>query len=219
MKKTLTLAVVLAAFAWQGFAFADKASKKKASKKQESNLSHKEMSLPPGVTPEQMEKAMKLGSPSDGHKKLDAFAGTWTYTTKFWMDPKGKPEVSKGVQENTWILDGRFLQSSVKGEATQNWPAFEGLGLTGYDNVQHTYTSTWMDTMSTSTMSAKASFDDKTRSLHENGTYICPVDKKEKEFRAVWQLKDQNTYQYVSFMRDKDGKEYKAMEIEYKRAQ
>jgi hypothetical protein len=51
-----------------------------------------EMPLPPGVTPEQMAEAMKLGQPSDAHKKLEAFVGKWNYTGKFWMDPKGKPD-------------------------------------------------------------------------------------------------------------------------------
>lgn len=177
-----------------------------------------EMQLPAGVTPEQMAETMKLTQPSDAHKKLDAFVGNWTYTGKFWMDAKQKkPEMMKGTSENTWILGGRFLQAKATGEATKDWPAFEGLGLTGYDNVKKQYTSSWMDNMSTGTMTATASFDDKSKTFSENGTYSCPMEKGEKKYRSVWKIKGKDAYQYVSYMQDATGKEFKAIEIDYKR--
>jgi hypothetical protein len=177
-----------------------------------------EMNLPPGVTAEQMAEAMKLGQPSDAHKKLEAFAGNWNFTAKFWMDPKKKPEISTGTSENKWILDGRFLQASAKGIATKDWPAFEGLGFTGYDNVKKEYTSMWIDNMSTGTMKSTATFDDKTKTLTEKGTYTCPMEKGDKKYRSVWKVKGKNAFQYVSFMEDANGKEFKAMEINYTRA-
>ncbi|MCB0272818.1 MAG: DUF1579 domain-containing protein [Bdellovibrionales bacterium] len=173
----------------------------------------------PSITQEQMEEAMKLGAPSDAHKKLDAFVGNWTYTGKFWMDPsQKKPEVMTGTNENEWILGGRFLQAKATGEATNEWPAFEGMGLTGYDNVKQEYTSTWVDNMSTSTMSAAASFDDKAKTLTEEGSYFCPMTKSERHYRAMWKVTGKDSYKYISYMKDENGKEYKAMEIDYKRA-
>lgn len=178
-----------------------------------------EMALPPGVTAEQMAEAMKLAQPSDAHKKLEPFVGNWNYTVKMWMDPKKKPEMSKGTSENTWVLDGRFLQARAKGESMGgNMPAFEGLGMTGYDNVQKTYTSTWNDNMSTGTMTAKGSFDDKSKTFTEDGSFYCPIEKGEKKFHAVWKIKGKDAYTYTSYMSGKDGKEVKTMEIEYKRA-
>lgn len=177
-----------------------------------------EMNLPPGVTPEQMAEAMKLGQPSDAHKKLGAFEGRWNYVGKFWMDPAKKPVVMKGTSENTWILGGRFLQAKATGEAVNGMPAFEGMGLTGYDNVKQQYTSNWYDNMSTGTMTATASFDDKSKTLNEKGSYFCPMEKTEKNYRAVWKVKGKDTYQYASYMTDAKGKEVKTMEIEYRRA-
>jgi hypothetical protein len=177
-----------------------------------------EMTLPPGVTAEQMAEAMKLGAPSEAHKKLDAFAGKWNFTTKFWMDPKKKPEVMKGTAEHNWILGGRFLMANAKGEENKDWPAFEGMGLTGYDNVKKEYTSMWVDNMSTSTMKSTATFDDKAKTLTEKGTYNCPMKQAEQAYRSVWKIKGKDAFQYVSYMTDMNGKEYKAMEIEYKRA-
>jgi hypothetical protein len=177
-----------------------------------------DMPLPPGVTPEQFAEAMKLGAPSDAHKKLDVFAGKWNYTAKFWMDPKKKPEVSTGTSDNNWILGGRFLQANAKGQATKDWPAFEGMGLTGYDNVKKEYTSMWVDNMSTSTMKSTAIFDDKAKTLTEKGTYHCPMKQAEQAYRSIWKVKGKDAYQYVSYMTDMNGKEFKAMEIDYKRA-
>ena len=169
------------------------------------------------MTPDQMNEMLKLGSPSGSHKKLEAFVGQWNYIAKMWMDPKGQPMVTTGTSNNQWILGGRFLQAIAKGAATKDFPAFEGMGLTGFDNIKQAYTSSWVDNMSTSTMEATASFDDKTNTLSEKGTMMCPMEKREKAFRSMWKVKNKNSYQYVSYMTGMDGKEYKAMEIEYSR--
>lgn len=220
MKKFLMLAI--AAFSFN--AFADhtpdhKAADAKAAATTKATEAKTEMTLPPGVTADQMAEAMRLGAPSEAHKKLDAFAGNWNYTGKFWMEPKQKKaQVMTGKTENSWILGGRFLQAKATGEATKEWPAFEGIGLTGYDNVKQQYTSTWMDNMSTGTMTSTATFDDKNKTLTESGTFTCPIEKSEKKYRSVWKVKGKDAYQYVSYMTDMAGKEFKAMEIDYKRA-
>ena len=225
MKKFSMLAMAIAAFSFNAFAehnaehkaatAAQKAETKAADAKTDAKT---EMTLPPGVTADQMAEAMKLGAPSEAHKKLDAFAGNWNYTGKFWMEPKQKKaQTMTGKTENSWILGGRFLQAKATGEATKEWPAFEGMGVTGYDNVKQQYTSTWMDNMSTGTMTSTATFDDKNKTLTESGTFTCPIEKGEKKYRSVWKVKGKDAYQYVSYMTDMTGKEFKAMEIEYKR--
>jgi len=234
MKKFSILAIAVATFAFNAFAdhtaehkaeaakaaaVTTNATEAKADAKAAVADKKAEMNLPPGVSAEQMAEAMKLGAPSDAHKKLDVFAGKWNYTGKFWMEPKQKkPEIMKGVSENSWILGGRFLQAKAMGEATKDWPAYEGMGFTGYDNMKQQYTTSWMDNMSTSAMTATASFDDKSKTLNEKGSYTCPIEKGEKNYRATWKVKGKDSYVYTSYMQGKDGKEFKAMEIEYKRA-
>lgn len=171
----------------------------------------------PAMTAEQIEM-MKAGQPSDAHKKLEAFVGKWNYTGKFWMDPsQKKPEVMKGMTENDWVLGGRFIQQHAKGEAAQGMPTFEGIGTTGYDNVKKEYTSTWVDNMSTGMMAATASFDDKTKSFNETGTFSCPIAGDKKPFRAVWKIQGKDAYMYTWYITDANGKEFKSMEIAYKR--
>ncbi|MEZ4846657.1 MAG: DUF1579 domain-containing protein [Bdellovibrionota bacterium] len=234
MKKTIVAMLAVCAFAFNAFAdhtpehktnnmkaaaHEHAADAKAAGQEKAAEAKKTEMKLPPGMTAEQMEEAMKLGAPSDAHKKLSAFEGKWTYTGKFWMDPKQKkPEMMTGTSENTWVLGGRYLKAKAMGEASKDWPAFEGIGFTGYDNVKQEYTSIWMDNMTTSAMTATASFDDKAKTLTEKGTYHCPMKKSEQTYRSIWKVKGKDAYQYVSYMQDDNGKEYKAMEIEYRRA-
>jgi hypothetical protein len=202
--KKMMLSMMAAALLFQTNAFADNKTDSKTTM--------------PGMSQEQMAEMMKLGSPSDAHKKLDAFVGKWDYTAKMWMDPaQKKPEVMKGSTDNNWILDGRFIQQHAKGEAMNGMPAFEGVGTTGYDNVKQVYTSSWMDNMSTGTMTATASFDDKTKTLNEKGTYSCPIAKDTKPFRATWKIEGKDAYKYIWYTTDANGKEFKSMEIAYTR--
>ena len=233
MKKISMLALAIVALSFNAFAdhtpehqvtnavkkVEQKTTEVKASVEQKATEAKTEMKMPEGTIEDHMAQAMKLGAPSDAHKKLDAFAGQWTFTAKFWMEPKQKkPEVSKGTNDNTWILGGRFLQTKTAGEATKAWPAFEGVGFVGYDNAKQQYTTTWMNNMSTGTESATATFDDKTKTLNVAGVYNCAMEKCEKKYRAVWKIKGKDAYSYTTYMNDKNNKEFKTMEIEYKRA-
>lgn len=167
---------------------------------------------------EHMAEAMKLGQPSEAHKKLEPYTGTWNYTVKMWMEPKAKPETMVGTAENKMIMDGRFLETTAHSDASGKMPAFDGRGVTGYDNVKGEYNSTWIDNMSTGTMSATGSFDASGKVFTEKGTFSCPIQKKEVSYTSKWTLKDKNTYKYETYMADpKSGKEFKSMEITYKR--
>src|SRR5437660_8467714 len=77
----------------------------------------------------------KHATPGEGHKKLEPLIGSWTFAGKFWMDPSAPPTEGRGTAERKWILDGRFVQETVKGQMT-GMPAFEGFAITGYDNAQ-----------------------------------------------------------------------------------
>lgn len=167
---------------------------------------------------EHMAEAMKMGQPSDAHKTLEPLIGNWTYTVKMWMDPKGKPQTMTGKSENTMIMGGRFLQQMAHGDAMGDMPAFEGRGVTGYDNIMKQYVSTWIDNMSTGVMTGKGAFDSAGKVFTESGTFSCPIRMKEVPYSAKWTIKDKNSYKYETFMADPaTGKDFKSMEITYKR--
>src|SRR5688572_30308231 len=89
-----------------------------------------------------MEKAMKMGAPTENHKVLEPFVGKWNASSKGWMKPGDKAQESTGTSDISWTMGGRFLKQEFKGE----WAGtpFEGLGYFGYDNTRAEYQSIWL---------------------------------------------------------------------------
>src|SRR5262249_47494674 len=124
------------------------------------------------MTPEQqaaMEKAMKLGSPSEGHKALEPLVGKWNAKVRYWMKPGDKAQESAGESENTWILGGRFVKQEYHGTTSDGKP-FEGMGLNGYDNVKGEYTAMWTDNMMTGMMLGSGSYDAPSKTIKTAGS-------------------------------------------------
>jgi len=166
-----------------------------------------------------MEAMQKAGSPSEGHKVLEPFVGTWTYTAQWLMSPDAPPESMTGSARNSLIFGGRFLKQEIRGQA-QGRPPFEGLGFTGYDNLRKEYQTVWFDNMATGMMKGTGQFDPATQTLTDQGDFSCPLTMEtHRPFRAVWNVIDPQHTVYESYMRTPDGREFKAMEIRYARAQ
>lgn len=96
---------------------------------------------------EMMKKFEAAATPGPAHKALDALAGNWEITSKWYMAPDTPPMESKGSCKTSWILGGRFLQDDFTGEFMGK--PMKGLGLTGYDNVKKKYVGLWIDDMGT----------------------------------------------------------------------
>ena len=56
-----------------------------------------------------MELWKKIGTPGEPHKLFSSLAGSWTTTSKEWMEPGKPPAESTGTAEMKMLLDGRFL--------------------------------------------------------------------------------------------------------------
>jgi hypothetical protein len=98
-----------------------------------------ETKAPP--TPEALLKALAdAGKPTPEHKKLDTLIGHWNYTIKFWTDPSQPPAELTATGERKWIMDGRFVFESVRGQCPKTGKTIEGLGLLGYDAAAKKYT-------------------------------------------------------------------------------
>ena len=88
-------------------------------------------------TPEALLKALaENGKPGAEHQQLQPFVGDWTFTLKVWTNPSQSPAELKGTVERKWIMGGRFVQETVRGECSKSGKTFEGLGLLGYDRGQ-----------------------------------------------------------------------------------
>lgn len=173
----------------------------------------------------EMEKAyakmMEAATPGPQHKMLAELAGEYTTATKAWMTAADKKAMeSKGEASMKMILGGRWLSYDVKGAASEGMPAFEGHGMVGFDNVSKKYETSYIDSMSTGPMYATGTFDEKTKTLNDKGTYMCPMTGKERAYRSSWNIKDKNNVVFSLYgvsPFEPNGKEFKQMEITFKR--
>jgi uncharacterized protein DUF1579 len=161
-----------------------------------------------------MEEFKRLSVPGEPHKQLASLVGSWTTTTKEWMEPGKPPMESTGTVEMKMLLDGRFLQQEFTGNMMGR--PYSGVGLTAYDNLRKKYVSTWIDSMGTGifVMEGTASADGKAITLR--GQHAVPGGGQ-MTHRAVWKIVDSNTQTFDMYGTHLGGKEMKMMEITYTR--
>lgn len=171
------------------------------------------------ISPEQkamQERMMSYTTVNENHDFLKKLEGKWKATVKFWMDPAGEPEVSVGTSDAKIIMGGRFLEQAFVGTAMGQ--PFEGRGILGYDNLKQEYTSIWFDNMATGIMAGSGQYDPETKMLTSEGSMSCPItEEKHRWMKDVTSIKDEDNYIYETYMKDKDGNEFRSMEIVYER--
>ena len=171
----------------------------------------------PQLTPEQMMSKMKeYSTPGEEHAKLAALVGNWKTESKFWMDPSKAPEVSKGTARNQWALGKRFIEQEYRGKVMGQ--AFQGSGLLGYDKVKKQYFSTWADSMGTGIMISEGSYDAANKQIDMTGKFSCPLTDSDRSARTLTRFVNKNEFVFEMFDKGPDGKEFKTMEITYKKA-
>ena len=161
-----------------------------------------------------MELWKQAATPGEPHKLFAGLAGSWTTTTKEWMEPGKPPTESTGTAEMKMLLDGRFLYQEFTGNMMGQ--PFSGVGIDAYDNMTKKYMTAWMDTMGTGIfmMEGSASADGKTITL--KGSHPEPGGGK-MTHRAVWKIVDSNTQTFDMYGAHHGGKETKVLEITYNR--
>lgn len=167
---------------------------------------------------EMMKKMQEASTPSESHKLLEQFVGKWTFTSKFWESADSKPQESKGTSKMKMILGGRYLHQEVKGKAMGQ--DFNGVGLMGYDNVKKQFDSFWIDSMSTSMMKGSGTYNATSKTFDDKGEFSCPITpSKTATFRSEWKIVDKNNSVFSMYGKGPtgEGKEFKMMELTYKR--
>lgn len=161
-----------------------------------------------------MEVYQKLATPGEPHKLFASLAGSWTTTTKEWMEPGKPPTESTGSAEMKMLLNGRFLYQEYNSQMMGQ--PFSGIGIDGYDNLRKRYVTTWIDTWGTGIfqMEGTASADGKTITL--KGQHDEPGGGK-MTHRAIWKIVDSNTQTFDMYGTHHGGKEMKVLEIAYTR--
>jgi hypothetical protein len=135
--------------------------------------------------------------------------GSFACDTTSFMNPQG-PEKTKGTQDVTWILGGRFLMSKFSGTAA-GMP-FEGVGMDGYDKMKKMYVGNWYDTMGTGILSYEGSMDAAGKVLTMKGTYDDPTTGDKNPVKMVTTILDPNKHTFEMYTTI-NGQEMKMMEM------
>ena len=159
---------------------------------------------------------MTKNQPGDGQKTLASRAGEWNLEVKSWMDPKAPPSVTKATASAKMILDGRYLQETTVGD--MGGLPFNGMGLTGYDNMTKKYKATWIDSMSTGIFTCEGTYDAATKSMTMTGETFEPMAGKVVPVKAVTRFVDDKSHVFEWWGPAPGSSElFKSMEITYTR--
>lgn len=167
-----------------------------------------------------MTMMMELAKPGENHKIIEGLAGSWTYTTKFWMSPDTNtpPMESSGTAVAKSIMGGRYLQTDNAGKIQMPGPdgkmmdmEFHGMQIDGFDNVKKKFVSSWVDNMGTGIMLSEGTYDPATKTI----TYTSeeePMPGVKMKVRELVKLADKDHHTF-EFYEDRGGTEVKTMEI------
>lgn len=154
-------------------------------------------------------------TPGQMHTELAKDVGTWDADVTMWMSPDAPPSKSKGTSKVSMIMGGRYQQSEFKGDF--GGMAFEGVGTMGYDNAKKVLVSTWVDNMGTGIMTIEGTYDSTSRTYTFNGKSTDPLTGKDCAMRETYKKIDDNSHVMEMYVTYPGGKEYKSMEITYRR--
>ncbi len=175
-----------------------------------------EMKLPPGWTESDMQACTEAGTPGKMHDHLAKGVGVWQGQTTMWMgpgmDPMPKSECTSTV---TVIMDGRYTKCDMVGEIP-GMGAFNGFGITGFDNVSQRFVGTWIDNHSTGIMNGVGDLSADGKVLTWSYTMNCPITRKPATVRQIETYTSPTTMSFEMFTTDpKSGKEYKCMHVDF----
>ena len=159
---------------------------------------------------------MEYATPGAPHATLARFDGNWIAEMVMWMGKGTNADTMVGSCVNTMIMDGRYQRSEYQADF-MGMP-FNGMGITGYDNHEKVFKSTWVDNMGTGIMIMKGTWDESSKSLKQSGSTANPANGQEWTVRQVLRIVNDDTHIMEMYGPDpQTGEEYKTMEIKYTR--
>ena len=161
---------------------------------------------------EAMAKASAVG---EEHEWLAKMAGNWSVEAKFWMAPGGEPMMTQGKAERMMALGGRVLMEKYKGSFMGK--DFEGIGMTGYDNMKKHFWGSWCDTMSTAMMMMTGECNSEGDTCTFHGSFDDPMSGKSMKMKSVSHFQGSDKEVVEAYLTLPDGSEMKMMELVYTR--
>lgn len=149
-------------------------------------------------------------TPGEMHKNMASSVGDWKAEVTMWMEPGAQPTKSTATATNEMLMEGRYLKSTHKGNF-MGMP-FEGISITGYDNIKKTFVNTWIDNMGTGVMVTEGKWNKEKNAIELTGKATDPMTGKDSKIRETLTFNADGS-QLMEMWSEKDGKEFKTMEI------
>ncbi len=162
-----------------------------------------------------MQKWIEFMTPGAEHELLKYKVGKWTMKVELRTGPDQPATTSEGTSEMKLIMGGRYLMDNTKSNFQGN--PFEGLGLTGYDNLKKRFVSVWIDNLGTGFTISSGTYDESTKTYKYTTMSPDVVSGQYKRTRTTEHVV--NDDQWVAEMYDTapDGKEFLMMKATYTR--
>jgi hypothetical protein len=154
-------------------------------------------------------------TPGPEHKMLADASGSFDADVTMWMAPGGPETKSKISCENKMLFNGLYQESKCKG--TMMGMPFEGLSTVAFDNHKKKYISTWIDNMGSGMMVMEGTWDAATKTVNFAGKMMDPATATEMDCRETFAVLDKDHQLLEMYCKGADGKEFKTMQINYRR--
>ena len=162
-----------------------------------------------------MEAWVKAATPGEAHRKLDAVVGTFDTRVRAWMDPAQPPEDSTGTSVASWVLGNRYVEDKYEG--TMMGEPFNGIGYTGYDNVQKKYVGVWVDSGGTGMMTMTGTMDAAGKVMTSKSSVWDPITGKPSPIETKMTIVDNDHHTFEMWGKGPDGKMHRMLQIDYTR--
>ena len=149
-----------------------------------------------------MARWMATCKPSAAHARLAELLGTYDATTRLHMAPGQPPMELPGTCEVTWLVEGKWLLSQMKGTGFDGKP-MTTTSILGYDNFKERYVLCAVDSLQTCMSTASGHFDQSGDHLILWGTIDEPMTPEQDKmvkyvFRDFGQ--DERTFEVHDMM-------------------
>jgi hypothetical protein len=155
-----------------------------------------------------------INRPGPHHELLNPVVGEWTAQITVYR--QGEEHRSRGVMQNQWVLQNRFIRGVFTGEEDEG-QRNQGISFLGYNNAADHYEATWLDTNSTQIMHATGHLEPSTRVLTLHGSYNDPMTGEVIPTRIVARMDTDDRIIWEMFENPTGQREHRTLEIVYTR--
>lgn len=155
-------------------------------------------------------------TPGPAQARLNDMVGNFDVTVSVWVTPKSVPLVSNASAVGAWVLDGRFVQTTLSGYVAGD--PFNAIGYAGYDNAGKVYQATWMDNQGTDQTWYSGNFAADGKSAVLSGSTVNPVSGKTEPLQLKMTLDGQGNRVLELWGKGGGATSFKMMELRYMRS-